>query len=288
MNNFVRGLWAVSFLLAIAGVVHAQDLGQTLTAELVHKQVYPRGFSADAAVHWRWDTSAQHWVMDAPTYRTLGMILVDAVKVKSDRIVIKGQRYTLLKHEGKLAASVPWQRVVITIDTMGSPADATEPATLLTQLFFATTGEIVAALPKDYKTTLPAEDRALKRGKDDLAVAVAQKEKACDCAKPDAVGCDREHPTMAMQGMTPPRVKAMVDAEFSEEARSHKFSGNVTVSLTVDESGRAKDLWLIRPAGVGLDAKSMEAAAQYTFFPATCHGAPVPVVLSVEVNFNIH
>ena len=84
-----------------------------------------------------------------------------------------------------------------------------------------------------------------------------------------------------------PRLIYQVDPEFSEEARKAKFQGEVLVALVVDASGRPTQVHVIRPVGMGLDEKAVEAVRQYKFAPAKKGGAPVAVMLNVAVNFQI-
>ena len=55
--------------------------------------------------------------------------------------------------------------------------------------------------------------------------------------------------------------------------------------ITVDIEGNAKDLCLLRSAGYGLDKQAASAVEKYRFNPATMNGKPVPVRMSIEVNF---
>ena len=88
-------------------------------------------------------------------------------------------------------------------------------------------------------------------------------------------------------GVLPPVVIYMVKPEYIEEARAAKFSGNVLVSLIVDEKGMPTQVHVVRAAGMGLDEKAVEAVKQYKFKPATENGVPVSVDLNIEVNFQI-
>ncbi len=88
-------------------------------------------------------------------------------------------------------------------------------------------------------------------------------------------------------GVRPPAVLSMVEAEFSEEARKAKFSGNVLVSLWVDDKGNPSHVKVIRGVGMGLDERAVEAVRQYKVKPATLNGKPVRVDLNIEVNFQI-
>jgi len=78
-----------------------------------------------------------------------------------------------------------------------------------------------------------------------------------------------------------------VEAEFSEEARKAKFSGNVEVYLWVDEQGNPSHVRVIRGVGLGLDEKALEAVRQYKFKPAMQNGKPVKVDMYIDVNFQI-
>jgi periplasmic protein TonB len=78
-----------------------------------------------------------------------------------------------------------------------------------------------------------------------------------------------------------------VDPQFSEEARKAKFSGNVLVSLIVDEQGNPSHVRVARGVGMGLDEKALEAVREYRFKPAMQNGKPVKVEMNVEVNFQI-
>jgi len=85
----------------------------------------------------------------------------------------------------------------------------------------------------------------------------------------------------------PPTLTYSVEPEFSEDARQHKFSGNVQVYVIVDEQGRPTHVRVARGVGMGLDEKAVEAVRQYKFKPATQNGKPVKVDLYIDVNFRI-
>jgi protein TonB len=88
-------------------------------------------------------------------------------------------------------------------------------------------------------------------------------------------------------GVSAPTLVYKVEAEFSEEARKAKVSGNVVVGLIVDEKGNAIRVHVVRGLGMGLDEKAVEAVRQFRFKPAMENGKPVKVEVNVEVNFQI-
>jgi protein TonB len=88
-------------------------------------------------------------------------------------------------------------------------------------------------------------------------------------------------------GISAPSLIYSVEPEFSEEARKAKFAGNVLVNLWVGTDGLPTHVHVIRPLGMGLDEKAVEAVKQYKFKPAMENGKPVLVELNVEVVFQI-
>jgi TonB family protein len=80
-----------------------------------------------------------------------------------------------------------------------------------------------------------------------------------------------------------------VEAEFSDEARRAKYQGVCLISLIVDAQGNPQNPRVIRTLGMGLDEKALEAVRKYKFKPAMKDGkTPVPVMITVEVNFRLY
>ena len=88
-------------------------------------------------------------------------------------------------------------------------------------------------------------------------------------------------------GVSPPTVIFKVEPEYSEEARKAKFQGTVVLFVVVDEKGNPRDLRVIRPLGLGLDQKAIEAVEKWKFSPGKKDGKPVPVQATIEVNFRL-
>jgi periplasmic protein TonB len=80
-----------------------------------------------------------------------------------------------------------------------------------------------------------------------------------------------------------------VEAEFSDEARRAKYQGVCVIQLIVDAHGNPQNPRVIQPLGMGLDEKALEAVRKYRFKPAMKDGkTPVPVMITVEVNFRLY
>jgi TonB family protein len=90
-------------------------------------------------------------------------------------------------------------------------------------------------------------------------------------------------------GVSAPVILIQPDAEFSDEARRAKYQGVVVVSFIVDAQGNTQNPRVVRALGMGLDEKALEAVRKYKFKPAMKDGkTPVPVMMSVEVNFRLY
>lgn len=77
------------------------------------------------------------------------------------------------------------------------------------------------------------------------------------------------------------------EPEYSEDARKAKFSGTVLLSVVIDANGNTRDIHVIRPLGLGLDEKAIEAVSRWRFRPAAKGGHPVAVQAQIEVNFRL-
>jgi TonB family protein len=79
------------------------------------------------------------------------------------------------------------------------------------------------------------------------------------------------------------------EAEFSDEARRAKYQGEVMITLIVDAQGNPQNPRVVRPLGMGLDEKALEAVRKYKFKPAMKDGkTPVPVIITIAVNFRLY
>jgi TonB family protein len=89
-------------------------------------------------------------------------------------------------------------------------------------------------------------------------------------------------------GVSNPILVYAPDPEFSDEARRAKYQGVCVVGLVVDAQGNPQRVRIVRPLGMGLDEKALEAVREYKFKPAVFQGKNVAVEVNIEVNFRIY
>jgi len=88
-------------------------------------------------------------------------------------------------------------------------------------------------------------------------------------------------------GVSTPIPIYKVEPEYSEEARKAKFQGTVVLQIVIDERGLPTNFKVVRPLGLGLDEKAIEAVQKWRFRPGMKEGKPVAVLATVEVNFRL-
>lgn len=86
-----------------------------------------------------------------------------------------------------------------------------------------------------------------------------------------------------------PQIIHSIEAQFTTEARRAKYQGVCLIGLIVNAQGNPVNVHVVRPLGMGLDQKAIEAVRKYKFRPAMKDGkTPVPVMITIEVGFRLY
>jgi TonB family protein len=85
-------------------------------------------------------------------------------------------------------------------------------------------------------------------------------------------------------GITPPTKTKTLAPVYPPDALAAKVSGVVIIEAVIGEDGKVRDSRVLRSIPM-LDAAATEAVRQWEFTPTVLNGAPVPVVMTVTVNF---
>ncbi len=85
-----------------------------------------------------------------------------------------------------------------------------------------------------------------------------------------------------------PQLISKVEPQYSEKARKAKLSGSILLSCLVGVDGVPSNIKVLRPLGLGLDEKAIEALLQWRFKPGMKDGHPVPVTAQVEISFRLY
>ena len=104
---------------------------------------------------------------------------------------------------------------------------------------------------------------------------------------PGGDGDDTSGVLRAGGAVSAPKPLFTPEPEYSEDARNAKLQGIVLISMVVDPSGRTTHIKVLRPLGLGLDEKAMEAVRRWMFAPGKKDGKPVAVAATAEVSFRL-
>jgi TonB family protein len=98
---------------------------------------------------------------------------------------------------------------------------------------------------------------------------------------------DATPPFTAGPDMSPPRPLYQPNPSYSDKARLIKYSGVVVLAIDVDAQGDVVYVRDVKPVGLGLDEKAIEAVRSWKFKPALRDGTPMATRITVEVSFRI-
>jgi TonB family protein len=135
-----------------------------------------------------------------------------------------------------------------------------------------------------YAQFLKAQDRAAEAGPIEARSAGIRKTRV------SAMGPREAAPLSIYKvggGVKAPSLVSKVEPEYSEEARSAKYSGTAVLKVVVDVDGLAKNIEVVNALGMGLDEQAVLAIQRWKFKPGEKDGVPVPVMAKIEVNFKL-
>jgi TonB family protein len=102
-------------------------------------------------------------------------------------------------------------------------------------------------------------------------------------------GFEGEGYTACDEGVTMPTLVREVKPQYTVEAMYAKKQGKVLLGAVVLPDGRVGDVVVAISLDRhdGLDGQAVAAVKQWRFKPGTLRGQPVPVMVSVEIEFNL-
>jgi protein TonB len=83
-----------------------------------------------------------------------------------------------------------------------------------------------------------------------------------------------------------PRKLKQVNPAYPEIAKSARVQGVVIMECTIGPEGKVTDVKVLRGIPL-LDAAAVDAVRQWEYTPTLLNGVPVPVIMTVTVNFRL-
>jgi TonB family protein len=282
-RNLIAALIAVTLLSAPAAWADG-DIAKQIKFEYLGKVLTLRHFYSGERLSFHSDGTLQG---DAPIgpWTLDGQIEVEDVQLRGAKLAIKGRRIHRIfdaqrnpqdqlstignnpdKQHKELEKELRRLRVEIQIDLPSDKPDEKDVTSAIHAVFLASSESMMDIVPSYWRAYF-----AKQEGK----------------PAPQVKG-PPQYSFKPGGGVLPPHVILQPDPEYSEEARKAKYQGTAVMSLIVDASGRATDLQIQRPLGLGLDEKAVAAISTWKFEPAEKNGEPVSAAILVEVSFRLY
>lgn len=78
------------------------------------------------------------------------------------------------------------------------------------------------------------------------------------------------------------------DPHYTKAARKAKIEGTTVIWIVVGPDGLVQKAKIQKSLDLGLDEEALKTVKKWKFKPATRDGKPVPVAISVEINFHLY
>jgi protein TonB len=273
---------ALAVLLLFAAPLFAQTdvMLQHLRADYQKKALLIRGFYQDPLL--RYDASGALLNQAQPGSWTTSFLDLQSIELKDGRLELHGFRAVQLfddhKHRFQLHR-VP-DKILLTIDAGATPDEASLRKALA-QVLVMPSEPIAPLLSDSWQWVFAHMDKDGVLPPLPKKTASAQKE-ACPAAP------SLEDPCYVRDEVKPPKPIHTPDPAFNDFGRALRIRGQSVLQVVLDETGRPQKLRIVKPLGCGLDEAALERVSSWTFQPATRNGQPVPVKITVEINFSWH
>jgi len=85
-----------------------------------------------------------------------------------------------------------------------------------------------------------------------------------------------------------PRKVRNVTPRYPESARDNRVQGSVVLEAVISATGCIQEIELLRGVHPVLDVEAMRTVSRWVYSPTLLGGVPVPVIMTVTVNFKLH
>ncbi len=93
--------------------------------------------------------------------------------------------------------------------------------------------------------------------------------------------------TSTTPGWTPPRKQTDRRPVYPDVAVKNRLQGVVSIDARIEASGCVAEARVVRAVHPFLDTAALRAVSHWTYSPTTLNGEPVPILMTVDVNFSL-
>jgi TonB family protein len=273
---FRRALILILFF-SLAPALFADDLVQRLP-HLEKQVLLLRGFYQDSLLRYDQSGVLKHRGDTGPW--TTAFVYIKSFDIKNDKIRIDATRVVQIFDRKKrrfqpTKTDIP---IILEIDIdLASAARETAIMKLLSSVFIGSQESLAGLVPDYWRSVIERLDQAGVLPPEPANVTYPG-----GCGSAPSV----DDPCRIGKTVKPPKPISTNDPPFSDIGRIAHLRGTTILATVVDETGHTKKTRVVTPLGCGFDDRAVDAVSRWLFNPATRDGKPVPVQITVEVNFN--
>ncbi len=282
------------------------ELEAALQSKYVNNVYVLRGFYDGSHLHFDRNGSPLGEVYRGPW--TTASIAIEQAKVSPKNIQLLGFRIAEL-YDSKQSKFVPArsrERVFIDIDRDAAAPDSVSMAAI-EHIFLGLNEPVSNVVPVYWKAFISGaveivhgkgksncyriKGRLIRTVDGDIAIGCNDGASVKSSTSPNTIDETSVHKTSLPYEVgkliKPPRPVYQPDPGYWPLAKELNVEGTTILQLVVQTDGSPSDIQIVAPIGVGLDDEAVAAVKAWRFQPATLNGQPVPVRISLQMDFHL-
>jgi TonB family protein len=212
---------------------------------------------------------------------TTAKMQVQQVKIDPQRIELRGPRVFTYYNDklGRLEASRIREsyRLVLNLDASSRNKNFLDAA--LARIFILTDRDFVDSVPEYWRPFLLGHVRKDKNGNPELTDWPPERNLGAQPSVIDAMKLP--------EGSVPPKRLQSTGPHYPQAARRLGLVGDVVIQAIIGKDGKMHEFAVLKPMGAGVEEEALSAVRQWIYTPATVHGQPIEVSMTITLHFTI-
>ena len=300
----VIAILLICFFIVAKGVSQVASpptLEKTLQQKYLEKAFTLRGFYGDYSLHF--DNTGAPLGNLHPDSWTTAIVVIKKLQVSESKIQLEGVRLAEMYNveQSKFVPVLTKQKIVIVVDRNASETES-EVTSSLGRIFLNQNDHLIDLVPSYWRPFLSSaiEKVPQQTGTDcyrtkgsasrdgDGTISWSCEENAkLKTPTPSTTDLNPSSlPYRAGKGVSAPHPIFTPDPDYSDLARTMKFGGVTILQTEIKTDGTTSNTIILRPLGFGLDERAVAAIKIWKFSPAVFKNQPVPVLITVQVEFH--
>lgn len=276
-NRLLSLLFCLSVAIPLAAQQSLKDIQAELESKYKGQVVKTKVSFPGVSLHLDSSGNPKHRPGDCVSWTLCNVLQVEKVSINDHAIKVDGQRIGVGFENGKEKFfRLRGEFAEVEIDTDGPP-DLQKASAALCRAFVCRDDNFANYLPYawaryfDPRTTVPSPAAPVN---------------AKDAQKVES-NIKTVRTLFVSSGVQASKLISQPRPHYPDIAKAYRQEGTVVMNATIGKDGKIHELFLVTPAGFGLDEESLGAVRQWTYRPTMLMGEPVDVQTTISVNFSL-